>query len=298
MKDLTEISKNFATYLANISPQVKDKSLQWYLSGSLASMTLGEAESICDVLLDNNNCLIGDVERKEINSKQKNKLKTFSRKLGDDVDIVNVNGDLFSGAPIGNKPNIQNVMKNVPNILELMSWNPKISGTGYIDNLESERDIQKHYVSKIETSDGDVYITAPPELLAHKISETLWLGSILQEDKESIKTQYEKDIKDLASMFYGFKDLYEENEFLKRVYSALEEKENSLFSINDNPVFEDAKKSKEYLNKIIKIIASDSSNYLDTICNNKNENTIKEFFEKLVNKRNLDIEKEKMDYSR
>ena len=71
-----------------------------------------------------------------------------------------------------------------------------------------------------------------------------------------------------------------------------------MFSINDNPVFEDAKKSKEYLNKIIKIIASDSSNYLDTICNNKNENTIKEFFEKLVNKRNLDIEKEKMDYSR
>ena len=113
MRDLTEISKNFATYLANLSPQVKDNSLQWYLSGSLASMILGEAESICDVLLDNNNCLIGDDERKEIDSKQKNKLKTFSRKLGDDVDIVNVNGDLFSGAPIGNKPNIQNVMRNV-----------------------------------------------------------------------------------------------------------------------------------------------------------------------------------------
>ena len=65
-----------------------------------------------------------------------------------------------------------------------------------------------------------------------------------------------------------------------------------------NLVFEDAEKSKEYLNKIIKMIASDSSNYLDMICNDKNENTINEFFEKLVNKRNLDKKKKKMDYSR
>lgn len=204
MLDLYEVGVNFSTYLASLSPQIKNDSLQWYLSGSLATIMMAGAESITEIELDEENNLIGETISKDITEEQKEKLRKFSRKLGGDIDVVNVNGDLFKGAPSTSKPSVQNIIQNVPDILDLMHWSPSDCGTMYIDKLQEERKISHHPVARVKTLNGDVYVTAPPEQLAHKLSETIYLSYMLTRKKvyDSTRSKYQKDIKDLSSMFF------------------------------------------------------------------------------------------------
>lgn len=295
MADLSEVGINFSTYLASLSPQIKNNSLQWYLSGSLATIMMAGAESITEIELDEENNLIGETTSKEITEEQSEKLRKFSRKLGVDIDVVNVNGDLFRGAPLTNKPHIQNVIQNVPEVLDLMSWSSSMGGTMYIDRLEAERKISYHPVARVKTLNGDVYVTAPPEQLAHKLSETIWLSSRLAGEKvtDNIKSKYQKDIKDLSSMFYGFKDLYENGEFLARIYQALNEKDGSLFSIH-NPIYnsDNAIEGQEILDKyIMRRIIADSREYLRTITNDKSDMELNAFFNSLLDRRKADVKK-------
>ena len=46
MSNLIEISSDLGSYLASLSPQIKDGSLQYYFSGSLATMIMASAENI------------------------------------------------------------------------------------------------------------------------------------------------------------------------------------------------------------------------------------------------------------
>lgn len=298
MSDLVRISADLSQYLISLSPQVKGGSLQWYFSGSLATMTMANAENITELQLDKENKLIGETKAKTITDEQREKLRKFSRKIGVDIDVVNVNGDLFRGAPLNDKPHIQNVIQHVPDVLDLMSWSPTLAGTMYIDNLESEREIIKHSVARVKTQSGDVYVTAPPEQLSHKLSETIWLSSRLAVGKASDlqKAKYEKDIRDCSSMFYGFKDLYDKGEFLDRVFSALNEKDGALFSVH-NPIYnsDNAMEGQEILDKhIMRRIIEDSANYLKSITDDKSDAAINEFFNSLLDKRKIEVEKSTM----
>ena len=294
MSNLSEIGVNLSTYLNSISPQVKGNSLQWYISGSLASILLASSESITEIELDSDNNIEKETIVRQVSKKQREKLSKFDRKLGKDIDIINVNGNLIEGIPLENRPHAQKIIQNVPNILDLMSWEQSTSGTMFIDSLEVEREISYHPVVKVKTASGDFYITAPPELLAHKIAETITFSKKISENKtsEKIKSKYEKDIKDLSSMFYGFKDLYEKDEFLNRVYYTLNEKDRSLFSIKDpidnNTTFEE---HQNFKNNIMKRIIEDSSDYLKSITDKQSASEINEFFNYLLDKRKIDIER-------
>jgi len=295
MSDLVEIGANLSSFLTFLSPQIKERSLQWYFSGSLAATIMGSAENITEIELDKENRLIGETKSEEITDEQREKLRMFSRKLGMDIDVVNVNGDLFMGAPSKNKPDIQNVIQHVPDVLDLMSWQPTMGGSMYIDNLEAERKITNHSVARVKIQKGDVYVTAPPEQLAHKLSETIWLSSRLSGEKvlEKQKSKYEKDIKDLSSMFYGFKDLYERQEFLDRIYLALNEKDGSLFSIH-NPIYnsDNIMEGQEILDKhIMRRIIEDYANYLKTITDDKSDGAIRDFLNSLLDKRKVEVER-------
>ena len=275
MSDLFGIASKFGSYLTKTSPQIKDNSLEWYISGSLATTIIASADSITEVELDDNNIITGEQEIKKITDEQREKLKTFERKLGVDIDVVNVNGDLFSGAPIGAKPHIKNVTENVPEILDLMSWNSSMGGSMYIDNLESERDISNHSVVKVVNEHGEFYVTAPPELLAHKLHELVTLKEMInQEPNETIEKNYKKDIKDFSTMFYGFKDLYNEKEFKNRIYKALCEKEDSEFSVENQD-----------LDNILNMINQDSRVFLREIAGEKEVDDMDRFLGDLSNKR-------------
>lgn len=122
MSDLIEIGSNLAEYLNSTSPQVKEGTLQWYLSGSLATTIMASAECITEIQLDEGNNIVGETKQKDITEQQRTKISIFLRKLGNDIDIVNVNGNFYNGSQTNNRPHIQNIIKNVPNVLELMSW--------------------------------------------------------------------------------------------------------------------------------------------------------------------------------
>ena len=295
MSNLSEIGMNFSTYLTSLSPQIKNNSLQWYLSGSLATITMAQAENITEIELDENNNIRGEKNTKEISIEQKEKLEKFSRKLGADIDVVNVNGDFFDEAPLSNKPHIQNIIQNVPDVLDLMSWSRSMGGTMYIDNLDVEREIPYHPVAKIKTANGDLYVTAPPEQLAHKLSETIWFSHSLCEGRNSEKrmAHYEKDIKDFSSMFYGFKDLYEDDEFFSRVYKALNEKDHSLFSILDytSADLESSLEEHDVFEKtVIQKIIDDSTKYIETIADDKSAKELEDFLRNLLITRKNDLE--------
>ena len=295
MSNLIEISSDLGSYLASLSPQIKDGSLQYYFSGSLATMIMASAENITEINLDESNNLLGEKISKDITKEQREKIAKFSRKLGLDIDVVNVNGSLYNGAPKDNKPHAQNVIGHVPQVLELMSWRPTMAGSMYIDSLEVDREITRHQVVRVKTQNGDIYVTAPPEQLAHKLAETMWLSSRILGGKISDKqrSKYEKDIKDLSSMFYGFKDLYDKEEFLSRVYVVLDEKKESLFSTHNSMYNrENSMEAQEILTKhIIKRIIDDSANYLEIIGDEQSSTEIRGFFADLINKRKTEVEK-------
>ena len=66
-----DIGADFAKFLSKISRQRNENnSLQWYLSGSLAATILGKASSITDVVLDENNNIVGGGKSKSIDEEQ------------------------------------------------------------------------------------------------------------------------------------------------------------------------------------------------------------------------------------
>ena len=164
-----------------------------------------------------------------------------------------------------------------------MSWSPQISGTMYIDNLDDEREINRHPVVRIKTNQGDILVTAPPELLAHKISETMFYASrVLSPDaREKTKQSYDKDIRDIATLFYGFYELYGE-EFLERVFRTLIEKDHSQFGISEN---EDPRVQEYYELELFKKIREDCMAVLLEIGSPEAAMDIETFFYKLLDKR-------------
>ena len=295
MSDLIEIASNFSSYLVSVSPQIREGSLQWYIAGSLATNTMVSAENMTELKLDDENNVIGETQPKVITEHQRAKISKVIRKLGIDIDIVNVKGNMFRGAQAGNKPSIGRIKQNVPNIMELMSWSPTLEGTGYIDNLDYERSIVHHQVARIKTQNGCILVTAPPEQLAHKLAETISLSQTIASGQavEDQIQHYQKDIKDLTSMFYGFKDLYEKEEFLHRVYTALNEKDGALFSIH-NSIYnnKNAREGQAILDKyIMQRVIQDSSSYFETIDSGESKYGIQTFLNDLMARRALDVEK-------
>ena len=296
--NLTEIALNLGSYLASLSPQTIDGSLQYYFSGSLATMILANAESITEVDLNESNKIGAEISSKYVTEEQRMKIAKFTRKLGRDIDVVNVNGSLFGGAPIDNKPHIQNIIQHVPQILSLMSeWKQTRAGSAYIDSLEGDRKITYHPVARVKTKDGDMYVTAPPELMAHKLSETIFCISQIERHPDipeirKINEKYEKDIKDLTSMFYGFKELYGKDEFLTRVYTTLEAKKGreALFSTSR---YKSENKNQEYLTGLMEKIMADCGTYLEDMTDYQSSMEIREFLTELLSRRKTEVERQK-----
>ncbi len=94
-------------------------------------------------------------------------------------------------------------------------------------------------------------------------------------------------------MFYGYKDLYKNDEFLNRIYVALNEKieKTAYFSIHC-PLYnkDNAMKSHGILTDIISRIIEDSSDYLKTITEEKSTEGIDNFLNNLMDRRKLEVE--------
>ena len=140
---------------------------------------------------------------------------------------------------------------------------------------------------------GKTYVTTPTEQLAHKLYETFLIADKKHSKDEQAKSQYIKDIIDLSSMFYEFKDLYEGNEFLNRVYTALDEKDGSYFSVHHPAYIYNSEILDKAINQYMEQILVDSSNYLKTITNDNSDVELGIFFNDLLDKRTRNAERVK-----
>jgi len=223
---LSEIARQLSEYLTQNSSQVsRSGKLQWYLAGSLATMALGCSESIEEVEIDESNKVICSNQRLRITEEQRIKISTFMRRLGGDVDVINVDGNLYYGASNKKAITFEGIKRKIPEITELMECAEDFCGIGYIDNLEKEHEILEHRVSKVKTLKGEVYILSLPEQFGFKWLETVILKDDLEfynepEEYGSI-SNYKRAIRDIAAMFYGFYGLYEREEFCCRTFLTL-----------------------------------------------------------------------------
>ena len=221
-RNLTKMSSELGALFNDCSPQVVDGSLQWYLAGSLATMITGDALELSEVILDENNSIISTDEKIVLTELDQNKIKAFERQIGSDVDIVNVNGGMYYGASLDKKPSIAYIKDNISDISELIPSFKYIGGTAYIDNLDREHDIDAHHVTKVVTSNGEIFVTSLPEQIAYKLNDLLVIyGLSLNNNSDSVQKHYEKDIRDILFMIYGYKDLYPQEVYLKRIPKAL-----------------------------------------------------------------------------
>ena len=190
-----------------------------------------------------------------------------------DIDVVNVNGNFFRGAEKESKPSMGRVRENVSGINELMNWGENQNGTAYIDNLDYEREINKHHVASVIIDGQEILVTAPPEQLAHKLHETMVLREMLNEsetDNVPVRFHYEKDIRDVSAMFYGYKDLYDRQELLDRVYTALTEKDGSILE-REGFNFE----------SYLRLILEDSRKYMNLYEGDKTFSELSSFFARI-----------------
>lgn len=221
-KKLIDISSKLGVLFNKCSPQVKGDSLEWYLAGSLATMILGDALELSEVVLDENNNIISFDKKIVLNDYQRTKIRTFERPLGSDVDVVNVNGSMFGGASFDNKPSIDFIKNNISNITDLIPAFEFIGGTAYIDNLDYERNIESHHVTKVLTPNGEVFVTSLPEQVAYKLNDLLVIHEVcFHHNNERAIEHYKKDIRDILFMIYGYKDLYSKEVYVERVSKAL-----------------------------------------------------------------------------
>lgn len=232
-RNLIEISSKLGVLFNKCSPQVKDNSLEWYLAGSLATMITGDALELSEVILDENNSIVSFDKKIVLNDYQRTKISTFERPLGSDVDVVNVNGSMFGGANFDNKPSIGFIKNNISNITDLIPAFEYIGGTAYIDNLEVERDIESHHVTRVITSNGEVFITSLPEQIAYKLNDLLVIHEVyFHNNNERALEHYKKDVRDILFMIYGYKDLYSKEVYVERVSKALK------YSLNEEIINE------------------------------------------------------------
>jgi len=220
MGKLTNIASQLGKYFSELSPQIKDDSLEWYLAGSLATMIMGDAKEYSEVVLDENNTVISFDDEKVISDFQREKIKLFERQLGYDIDVVNVNGNMFNGALLKGKLSIGVLKENVDNLHELIPSFNYIDGTAYIDNLDYEHDIKEHRVCKVTTSNGVIYMTSPPEQISYKLNDLLVVNEVMHNGRD-VSKHYNKDFQDLIAMLYGYKDLYSKEELFERIANVL-----------------------------------------------------------------------------
>ena len=216
MRRLSEIGEDISAYIVSKSPQIVDNKVIWYLGGSLAMSMLGEAQSITEVVLDETGKIKEELSSKNVSEEQRKKIRKFSRKLGVDVDIILVNGRICkynSREKIG--LSVSSIKEKIPDSTELMSWKNDSGGLGYLDYVKEDY-YPKCPIAKIKTEKGEVLITSLPELIANKLIQIMILNRIKDKREKSNKDYY-KDIQDMVSMIYGYKDLYGNDELIDRI---------------------------------------------------------------------------------
>lgn len=224
---LLESAVKFSEYLTNRWPQTEDSKgsepkINYYLSGSLASMLLSRAESFSEMDETRIPALVETKTRKIPDSGRK-MLASFARQIGD-VDYVPA--DHYKNNPSrlkkgGGGPSFAEIPEEGRVLLKQVDGQVKVM----CDPVES---YGSKKISKIEVGGKDYFIARPDTLLAYKVLHLL----------QSYEQKPEKFNADFTKLFDALKEIYSEEELTQSAQQVLSDfedaKESSYVCWNEN----------------------------------------------------------------
>ena len=240
-KEILESATKFADYLTNRYPQVDnaegiEPQINYYLSGSLATMLLSQAETCIEV-----DEKLTESSIREIPESTQDVLASFSRQIGDldYVPTVHYRDNPMRLKKGGGGPSFDEVPEEGLKALKRGENQFKIM-CDPVDSYGVKR------IAKIKVEDKDYYIARPDTMLAYKILHIL----------QSYEQKPEKFNSDFGKLFGALGDMYTEEELEAITREILVNYENEMQNIynqfnntDTSPAYQ--KQIPQYMQKVL-----------------------------------------------
>ena len=241
-RNIVNGAMEFTKYMTEQIPQ-KDTNgnATYYFSGSLAMLLLSSAKAVTPAVLDNEGKVISKQETMSIQEEHKKNLSQGIRPLTSDVDIVCIDNAIFD-----RKANVflkNNIKQHCPysNFLCPAWWGKSVISKITPDLLVGDRSFHLYDVAELILEDGSIAIIADPlALVCHKFADGIAClslvdrfkqkGMLRPEKEQKFMQKYQKDIKDLTSMFNGVISLYPNIDFTELIEGILQNCDDTSFS--------------------------------------------------------------------
>lgn len=232
-KEILESATKFAEYLTNRYPQVDnaegiEPQINYYLSGSLATMLLSQADTCIEV-----DEKLTELSIREVPESTQDILTSFSRQIGDldYVPTAHYRDNPMRLKKGGGGPSFDEVPEEGAKALKRGENQFKIM----CDPVES---YGVKRITKIKIEDKDYYIARPDTMLAYKILHIL----------QSYDQKPEKFNSDFGKLFGALGDMYTGEELEAITRQVLVNYENEMQNIHNQ--FNDTDTSPAYQKKI------------------------------------------------
>lgn len=220
-----QIACDLANYIQDYSPQIDMETgkINYVFTGSFAIHLLSEATDLCDGIANNSHDLILG-ETMPLDKSKWNSICSF-RKMGKDIDVLNLFGEVDIGFKLTSSQKVEmldklpigtSISKKIPDYLELFSGVGKtINNSRLFFDVLNEGEQQNfgvRGVSIITTSRGKHIISSLPEMISSKLRETI---IILLNGKNFEK--YNKDLSDVYSLLLIGGQLYTTEDLIDKI---------------------------------------------------------------------------------
>ena len=247
MRNVEDIALDLCSLYYDSKPAINaNGELEYFLVGSLATLSLLCADSIEDVILDDNNKVVSFENKQEIDEQTRNIFKLYRRQIHD-IDYVSIKSD----------PNKAGVVKNIDSIKDIEELSS--IGAKVINVSDPREQICKYNLCRITCGDRQMIIPSPIDIVAFKLSQCVrekknisnWEAKEQNERTSRVinkkKGEYAKQIRDIIPLINGIVNLYSPEQIATRFMDILvSEKANDLNllnevkkDLNDNPLVQD-----------------------------------------------------------
>lgn len=227
MRNIEEIAWDLCClYYENKPPINSSGELEYYLAGSLATLSLLCAERIQDLILDENGVVIGANEPIEIDGSVRTILQSYRRKIND-ADYVFVKSE---PSKIGLVDKINTEVTDMSELSDL--------GTNVIHISDPREQSCSYNVSVIDFQGKKIVIPSPIDIISFKLSQCVGRKKAIQKrqlmeqsernDKiiKKHNDEYLKQIKDFIPLAIGVNKLYSLENIVTRMKEIIESENN------------------------------------------------------------------------
>lgn len=254
-EEILESVLKFTEYITEKWPQLEkegEKRINYYLSGSLATMLLSKADSFSEIKEDKT------INTKNVPESVKIILKEFSRQIGD-LDYVPF--DHYKTNPTrlkkgGGGPSFDEVPKEAKKSLKQGENQIKVM----CDPLESYGEKR---LARIEIKGKDYFIARPDTIVSYKILHIL----------QNYEKKPEKFNEDFSKIIKAISGLYPEKEIIETTVQILKDYEDAMEATHTrmNEIFDNPTQYEKKLPKFIE----------NVLLNEKTSPEIKDIIEKI-----------------